>query len=109
MSTLRAVTQAALADIRERTRRGSFLATMVATLYLAYLVATGWVAVRVGGYRGVATSAWVGSQIALVIATLLSLIGFYLVKGSVARDHDTGVGEILATTPLVGCSTCSPS
>ena len=100
MIALRAVLQAALADVRERTRRGSFLATMVGTLYLAYLVATGWVVVRVGGYRGIATSAWVGSQISLVIATLLSLVGFYLVRGSVTRDRDTGVGEILATTAL---------
>jgi hypothetical protein len=26
--------------------------------------------------------------------------GFYLVKGSVARDRETGVGQIMATTPL---------
>jgi hypothetical protein len=31
---------------------------------------------------------------------MLSLIGFYLVKNPIERDRKTGVGEILATTPM---------
>ena len=31
---------------------------------------------------------------------MLGLVGFYLVKGSVARDYSTGVGQIMATTPM---------
>lgn len=33
-------------------------------------------------------------------AFLLGLVGFYIVKGSVARDYATGVGQIMATTPM---------
>src|SRR5262245_66624260 len=36
----------------------------------------------------------------MVINTFLSLAGFYVVKGSVDRDRRTGVGQILATTPI---------
>jgi hypothetical protein len=36
-----------------------------------------------------------------IIATFfLGWFGFYVVKGSVARDRETGVGQIMATTPM---------
>jgi hypothetical protein len=100
VSTLAAVLAVARADARERMRRYGFLVTLGATVYIGYLVNAGWMSLRLSGYRGVANSAWVGSQMAVIVSTLLTLVGFYLVKGSVARDHETGVGEILATTRL---------
>ena len=39
-------------------------------------------------------------MVALLGSMLLSLPGFYLVKNGVARDRETGVGQIIATTPL---------
>jgi hypothetical protein len=36
----------------------------------------------------------------MVINFFLGWFGFYLVKNSIARDYDTGVGQIIATTPL---------
>jgi hypothetical protein len=36
----------------------------------------------------------------VTVGLFLGLFGFYLVKGSVSRDCETGVGQILATTPL---------
>jgi len=36
----------------------------------------------------------------LTVSMFLGLVGFYLVKGSVSRDYTTGVGQIMATTPL---------
>ena len=36
----------------------------------------------------------------LAVTLFLGWFGFYLVKGSVARDYETGVGQIMATTPL---------
>jgi ABC-type Na+ efflux pump permease subunit len=39
-------------------------------------------------------------MMSLIATFFLGLFGFYLAKGSVARDRETGVGEILATTPL---------
>jgi hypothetical protein len=38
--------------------------------------------------------------VALLTTLLLSLPAFYVVKGAVARDRRTGVGEVLATTPM---------
>jgi hypothetical protein len=39
-------------------------------------------------------------MMALVVTFLLGWFGFYLVKGTIARDEETGVGQILATTPI---------
>lgn len=88
------------ADFLERLRRYSFLVTLAATVWLGYLVGTGKLGIWVGGTRGVFNSAWIGTTMAMVINTFLSLAGFYVVKGSVDRDRQTGVGQILATTPI---------
>src|SRR6185295_2787908 len=77
-----------------------FLVTLAATVWLGYLVGTGKLGIWVGGTRGVFNSAWIGTTMAMVINTFLSLAGFYVVKGSVDRDRQTGVGQILATTPI---------
>jgi hypothetical protein len=100
VSAARVVLAVARADTRERMRRYSFLVTVGATVYIGYLVNAGWMSLRLSGYRGAANSAWVGSQMAVIISALLTLAGFYLVKGNITRDYSTGVGEILATTRL---------
>jgi hypothetical protein len=46
------------------------------------------------------TSGYVGLAITMLCSTLLTLFGFYLVAGSVRRDRQSGVGAILAATPL---------
>jgi hypothetical protein len=89
-----------LGDLRERTRRYSFLITLLGALFAGYLVVTGKWTVRLGEYRGVYNSAWVGSLMGSASTIMLALFGFYLVKNSIDRDRETGVGEILATTPL---------
>jgi hypothetical protein len=38
--------------------------------------------------------------VAVLCSALLSLPAFYLVKNAIARDEQTGVGQIIATTPL---------
>ena len=53
-----------------------------------------------GGYRGVYNSAWVGTVAALSGALWLTGAGFYVVRSAIARDQQTGVGQILAATPL---------
>jgi hypothetical protein len=88
------------ADFLERLRRYSFLVTLAATVWLGYLVGTGKLGIWIGDARGVFNSAWIGTTMAMVINTFLSLAGFYVVKGSVDRDRQTGVGQILATTPM---------
>ncbi len=100
MRTLRVLYQLGRADFLERARRYSFLVTLAAALYLGWAAGAGHIVLRLGDYRGVYNSAWVGGLMTTVTTTFLSLAGFYLVKNSVERDRRTGVGEILATTPM---------
>ncbi len=88
------------ADYLERTRRSSFLVTLCLVIYLGYAVNTGQVFIQLDTYRGTYNSAWVGSLMALVITFFLGIFGFYLVKNAIQRDERTGVGQIIATTPI---------
>jgi hypothetical protein len=88
------------ADFLERVRRYSFLVTLAFAVYLGYCAVTGKVIIKLDDYRGVYNSAWVGALMTLVATLFLTLFGFYIVKGSIQRDQDTRVGQILATTPM---------
>lgn len=94
----------ARADFLERIRRYSFLVTLGLTVYVGFTfvpaVDANYVTVALGEYRGVYNSAWIGSMIALMTAVFLSLPGFYLVNNAIDRDRQTGVGHIIAATPL---------
>jgi ABC-type transport system involved in multi-copper enzyme maturation permease subunit len=100
MSTPRTIWAIARADFLERVRRYSFLVTLLFAVYLGYAAATGRISLRLGQYRGLYTSAWIGATVSLVTTTFVSLVGFYIVKNAVERDRQTGVGQILASTPL---------
>ena len=89
------------ADFLERTRRYSFLIMLGLVLWLGYLSASGQFRMRIPpDYIGVVNSAWVGGTMTVSVAFLLGWVGFYIVKGSVSRDYDTGLGQIMATTPM---------
>lgn len=88
------------ADIRERTRSYSFLVTIAATLYLGYLVRDGTITVRMGNCQPAANSAWTGFMVAVCTVTFVGLVGFYVIKNAIERDRNTGVGQILAGTPV---------
>ena len=51
-------------------------------------------------YTPVYRAPYVGVATAILAAVFLMLVAFYLVAGSVRRDRETGVGAILAATPL---------
>lgn len=88
------------ADFFERTRRFSFLVMLGLVVYLGFLVNDGSIGVTLGKYRGEYNSAWVGAMMSIVATFFLSWFGFFLVKNSIQRDQATGVGQIIATTPL---------
>ena len=90
----------ARADFLERVRRYSFFLTLVFAVCLGYAAGTGKILIKLDQYRGVYTSAWIGAMMALVTTFFVGLVGFYIVKNAVDRDRRTGVGQILATTPL---------
>lgn len=100
MSSAQAIYGVARADFLERVRRYSFLVTLLFAVYLAYATARGQIALQLEEFRGVYTSAWIGTLVAMVTGCFVSLTGFYIVKNSVDRDRATGVGQILAATPL---------
>lgn len=101
MSALRVLHHLARADFLERIRRYSFLIMLGLTLFLGYSVASGQLVLVIGQrYRGELNSAWVGGLMAAIVNFFLGLFGFYLIKNSVSRDYETGVGQIMAATPL---------
>ncbi len=56
--------------------------------------------VKVGSFRGMYDSAYIGMMLAMIGSLWLPLFGFYVVRSSIARDISTGVGETLAASPL---------
>jgi len=66
---------------------------------VANYVTLGWGSKTVF-YRGIYNSAWIGSLVALLTAIFLALFGFYVVNDAVKRDEITGIGQVIATTPI---------
>ncbi len=100
MKSVHVIYHLARADFFERVRRYSFLVMFGLVVFLGYQTAIGNMALELGLYRGEFNSAWVGAMMSLIATFFIGWFGFYLVKGSVARDRETGVGQIMATTPL---------
>jgi hypothetical protein len=101
VKTIRILYHLARADFFERTRRYSFLVMLGLVLWLGYILASGQFRIVIQPrYLGEINSAWVGATMTLGTTMMLGLVGFYIVKGSVARDYATGVGQIMATTPM---------
>lgn len=93
------------ADFLERVRSYRFLAMLLFSVFLTYffLPAPGailYVNLAMGPARPAYTSAAVGSIITLLMGEFFTLFSFYLVIGSIERDWQTGVGQIIATTPI---------
>ncbi len=104
MTGFNAIYHLARADFLERIRRFSFLVVLGITIYFGYSLVPSAGASYNGfviyGSRGFYNSAWIGTVIGLSVASLLSLIGFYMVKDAVTRDYRTRVGQIIASTPI---------
>lgn len=100
MTFIRIIYHLARADFLERVRRYSFLVMLGLVILLGYQTAAGNVRLQLGQYRGEFNSAWIGGMMSVIATFFLGWFGFYLVKGSVARDRETGVGQIMATTPM---------
>ncbi|GAA4973343.1 ABC transporter permease [Actinoplanes utahensis] len=92
------------ADFRDRVRRPAYAVILLAAVALGYLAApegdARWVVMYIGEYRGVYNSAYTGTLIALTSALWLTLGGFYVVRNGVSRDRSTGVGQLIAATPM---------
>jgi hypothetical protein len=104
MSTLRTIFHLMRADFFERTRSYRFMVTLLFTVFFTYFFVPALDAPLYGTlymkYRGVYSSAWIGVLATLLMSEYLLIFRFYLVKGPIARDQRTGVGEIIAATPI---------
>lgn len=105
MGALRRFAAILVADLRERSRGTRFWVAValvgIATWWCFPAVETGRFAVGFGDdVRGTYSSAWVGLVLGLMYSSLLSLLGFYLVRGTLVRDFDTRVWQLLVATPM---------
>ncbi|MFD6894010.1 hypothetical protein ACFWB0_05575 [Rhodococcus sp. NPDC060086] len=98
------VAAVAMADFRDRSRRPAFLVTVLGAVALGYVAvppaSATYAMVKVGSFRGVYDSAYIGMMLAMIGSLWLPLFGFYVVRSSIARDISTGVGETLSASPL---------
>ena len=96
--------QLAKADFLERVRGYRFLIVLglaiVAAFFFVPTEDSSWVPIDLDGHRGVYDSAWIGAVVGLMSSLYLALFSFYVIKGSLSRDVDTGVGQIIASTPI---------
>jgi hypothetical protein len=93
-----------LADLLERVRSARFRAAVALAMGLTWscfpAVDAGYLILGINGQvRGAFSSAWVGMVLAM-LSIWVSLLGFYVVRGTISRDLDTRVWELLETTPL---------
>ena len=104
MEALRRWFAIVLADFRERSRSTRFWVVLggvaIATWWCFPPASAGYVTVAVGELRGAYSPAWVGMVLALMYASMLTLAGFYIVRGTVVRDFETRVWELLVATPM---------
>ncbi|MEO5624857.1 MAG: hypothetical protein ABIQ70_02470, partial [Dokdonella sp.] len=105
MEALRRFTAIVVADLRERSRSTRFWVVLGLVSLVTWWCFPG---IETGRYtvgfntdqRAAYSSAWVGLVLGLMYSTMLSLIGFYLVRGTLVRDFDTRVWQLLVATPM---------
>ena len=100
MKTLHTLYHLTRADFLERVRGYGFLVTIGLAVLMGYNVIIGRFGLTLGGYEGVANGAWIGTVTTVTMTPYVMLLGFYLVRGAVNRDRQTGVGQIIAATPI---------
>ena len=93
-----------VADLRQRTRSPRFwivaLAITVAGWWCLPPVGAGYMIVAIGDHhRGFYSSAWIGMVLAMM-SLLWGLVGFYLARGTIQRDFDTRVWQLLGTSSM---------
>ncbi len=105
LSMIRRIIFLMRADFLERVRGYPFLAMLLFSVFLTYifLPAPGdifYANLAMGPARPAYSSAAVGSLTTLLMGEFFTLFSFYLVMGSIERDRRTGVGQVIATTPI---------
>lgn len=104
MSAPARVASILIADLRQRSRSPRFWLVLALILVGAAFcfptVESGYLIVASHGARGYYSSAWVGLSLALMFANFIGLIGFYVVRGTLTRDFETRIWQLLVATPM---------
>ncbi len=99
-----AVLAVARADLLERSRTFATLTVLAVVLELGYLCVpdrgASYATVDLGGWRGIYNSAWMGVSTALLTASLLPLLGFFLIRPAQSRDALLGTYDLIVSAPL---------
>lgn len=88
------------AGFLERVRRQNFLVVMLSVTLMSLAIASGRLVLRLDVYLGEFNSAWVGALVAGSTTVLLCFANFFIVKNAIELDRETGVGELVASTPM---------
>lgn len=99
-----AIRGVALADFRERSRSLTLLVVPVVIAYFVKLATVDATLYVAGEYTGTPNAAWFGGLVAGIATLVFFLFGYPLVTGSISRDRETEVGELLAASPLSNTS-----
>jgi hypothetical protein len=103
-STLHTIYILLVNEVRLRTRRLSTIFTLLLMVAISWSTIpdplTGVTMMAVDDARVVYTSSALAFGSAALAAMLLSLIGFYLLRGRMSEDVRTGIGSIIATSPI---------
>lgn len=105
MTAWRIIAAIALADLRQRLRVPRTWVVLVALAIASWWsfppLEADYLTVSLGGgARAHYSSAWIGLVVASIQGAMLSLAGFYVVRGTVVRDLETGAWQLLVATPM---------
>jgi hypothetical protein len=105
MAALRRFLAILLADLRERTRSPRFWILLTAMVVFTWWCFPGpeanyLVLAPDSGVRGAYSSAWIGLVLSMAYSLVLGLGGFYMVRGTLVRDFETRVWQLLVATPM---------
>ncbi|WP_430411266.1 hypothetical protein [Kordia sp.] len=85
-------------------RSYSFLITVALSVYIAFSFVpspeANYTTIRLGSFTGDYNTAWIGFVTAIMSSTILSLVGFFLINGSIRKDIETRIGHIIGTTRI---------
>lgn len=103
MEAMRRFFAIVLADARQRWRSPRLGMSLVALAAAAWFCVpaedAGYRVLGIGAARADYSSAWVGMVVAMLMS-LLSLVGFFIVRGTLARDIESRCWQLLVATPL---------
>jgi hypothetical protein len=102
--TLHTIYHTTRADFLERMRSYRTLVTLALAVFFTYVILppaeASYLSFNIGHLRGIYNSAWVGGVVTVFGTIIFWIPAFFLIQGTIDRDRHTGVGQILATTPM---------